>query len=147
MFTEQASREIMEEEAPVISDDKIKEVATDVTKLKTGYEIEKDVYKQASGEIMEEEAPVISDDKIKAVAADVTKLNDMIIDIKSTVASLKEDMLEIKNSLSSIKANTASGEDKHIKELRKEMRDLHGFLGNISAVLRDLKIKKSWFRL
>ncbi len=143
----QASREIIEEEAPGISDDKIEAVATDVTKLITEYEIEKDVYRQASREIMEEEAPVISDDKIKAVATDVTKLNVMILDIKSTVASLKEDMLEIKNSLSSIKANTASGEDRHIKELRKEMRDLHGFLGNISAVLRDLKIKKSWFRL
>ena len=113
---------------------------------KTEYEIEKDVCRQESREIVEEEAPVISDDKIKAVATDVTKLNAMILDIKSTVASLKEDMLEIKDSLSSIKANTASGEDKHIKELRKEMRDLHGFLGNISALLSDLKIKKSWFK-
>ena len=137
----------MEEEAYVISDDKMKAAVTDVTKLKTGYEIEKDLHEEASREIMEEEAHAISDDKIKAVATDVTKLNAMILDLKSTVASLKEDMLEIKNSLSSIKANTASGEDKHIKELRKEMRDLHGFLGNISAVLRDLKIKKSWFRL
>ena len=114
--------------------------------LKTGYGIEKDVYRQASREIIEEEAPVISHDKIKAVAADVTKLNAMILDIKGTVASLKEDMFEIKDSLSSIKAHTAPGEDKHIKELRKEMRDLHGFLGNISALLSDLKVKKSWFR-
>ena len=113
---------------------------------KTGYEIEKDAYRQASREIMEKETPVISDDKIKALATDVTKLNATILDIKSTVASLKEDMLEIKDSLSSIKANTASGEDKHIKELRKEMRDLHGFLGNISAVFSDLKIKKRWFK-
>jgi len=115
--------------------------------LETGHGIEKDVYTQASKEIMEEKAPLISDDKIKAVATDVTKLNATILDLKSTVASLKEDMLEIKKSLSSINANIVSEEDKHIKELRKEMRDLHGFLGNISAVLRDLKIKKSWFRL
>jgi hypothetical protein len=114
--------------------------------LITGYEIKKDVYRQESREIIEEEAPVISDDKTKTVATDVTKLNAMILDVKSTVASLKEDMFEIKDSLSSIKANTASGEDKHIKELRKEMRDLHGFLGNISALLSDLKVKKSWFR-
>ena len=143
----QASREILEEELPVIPDDKIKTAAPDVTKLKTEYEINKDVYRQASREILEEELPVIPDDKIKTAAPDVTKLNAMILDLKNTVDSLKEDMLEIKDSLSSIKADTASGEDRHIKELRKEMRDLHGFLGNISAVLRDLKIKKSWFRL
>jgi hypothetical protein len=143
----QAFNEIMEEKVPVISDDKIKEAAADLTKLKTGYEIEKDVYKQASRELIEEEVPVISDAKIKEVAADVTKLNAMILDLKSSLASLKEDVFEIKNSLSEINANIASGEDKHIKELRKEMRDLHGFLGNISSVLRDLKIKKSWFRL
>jgi hypothetical protein len=114
---------------------------------KTGYEIEKDVCEQPSRkETMEEKAPVISDDKIKAVASDVAKLNAMVLDIKSTVASLKEDMLEIKDNLSSIKANTASGEDKHIKELRKEMRDLHAFLGNISALFGDLKIKKRWFK-
>lgn len=118
--------------------------------LKTEYEIEKDDYGQAFSEILEKEAPVtsvISDAETKEVASDVTKLNAMILDLKSTVASLKEDMLEIKNSLTSINTNIASGEDKHIKELRKEMRDLHGFLGNISVVLRDLKIKKSWFRL
>ena len=141
------TREIMGEEAPFVSDDKIKEVVTDVAKLKTGYETEKDLHKKTTREIMGEEAPFVSDDKINAVITDVSKLNAMILDMKSTVATLKDDMLEIKNSLNSIQANTASGEDRHIKELRKEMRDLHGFLGNIASVLRDLKIKKSWFRL
>jgi small GTP-binding protein len=143
----QAFRDIAEKDVPVISDDKIKEAAADFTKLKTGYESEKDTYRQPSREIIEKVVPAISDSKIKEVAADVTKLNAVILDLKGTVASLKEDILEIRNTLNSINANIASGEDKHIKELRKEMRDLHGFLGNISSVLRDLKIKKSWFRL
>ena len=117
------------------------------TALKTVYESKKDIFRQAFSEIIEEEVPVISDDKIKEAAADVTKLSAMILDLKNSLAFLKEDVFEVKNSLSEINANIASGEDKHIKELRKEMRDLHGFLGNISSVLRDLKIKKSWFRL
>jgi len=140
------SREIFEEKPPVISDD-IKEAPADVAMLKTGYEIEKDAYMEASRKIIEKEVPVISDAKIKEVPADVSILNAMILDLKSSLASLKEDVFEIKNSLSEINANIASGEDKHIKELRKEMRDLHGYLEDISSVLRDLKIKKSWFRL
>lgn len=140
------SRDIFEEESPVIPDAKTKEPDTDITRLRKEYGINRDVYRQPSPEIIEKVVPVISDEKVIEVAGEVTKLNAMISDLKSSLASIKEDVSEIKDSLSEINANIASGEDKHIKELRKEMRDLHGFLGNISSVLRDLKIKKSWFR-
>jgi len=56
-------------------------------------------------------------------------------------------VFEIKNSLSEINANIASGEDKHIKRAQERDARFTWYLEDISSVLRDLKIKKSWFRL
>jgi hypothetical protein len=115
-------------------------------RLKTEYAIEKETYEEAAKEIREVKEPSVSPDTIKMIADDVTRLNSILFDLKGAVSSLKADILEIKISLSAIKENTVPSEDKNIKELRKEQRELRSILKDIAAAFGELKTRKRWFR-
>lgn len=116
-------------------------------RLKTEYALKKEAYEETAKEIREVKEPaVVSPDKIKMIANNVTKLNTMLLDLKGTVASMKTDILEIKDSLRAIKENTSPREDNHIKEMRKEQREIRSILKDIATAFSEIKIKKSWFK-
>jgi len=116
-------------------------------RLKTEYVIKKDVYQQAAIEVSDaKEPPAVSDEKMKMIAADVTKLNALILDLKDTVASLRTDMLKIKDGLHAVKENTDAGEDKNMKEMRREQKEIRSILRDMMALFSELKVKKSWFK-
>ncbi len=116
-------------------------------RLRSEYEPEEEAYIEPVRESKEfSTVPDVSSEKMDSVAGAAATLNAMLLDLKGTVTSLKAEMIEIKESLKSIRESAASGEDKHITELRREHTELHKILKDIVIILRSLKIKRSWFR-
>ena len=116
-------------------------------RIKAEYTFEKETYEKTAKDIKEVKEPSIaSPDQIRMIADDVAKLNSMLVELKVTVSSLKADIIEIKAGLSTLKENAVPREDKNLKEIRKEQREIRSILRDITAAFGELKTKKRWFR-
>ena len=115
--------------------------------LKTEYAIERNVYSQEALEISEPKgAPAVPDESLKINAPDIAELTALISDLKGAIASLKADMHDIKESLRKAEEKAGVREDRNIKEMRKEQREMRSILRDIAVAISELKVKKSWFR-
>jgi small GTP-binding protein len=114
----------------------------------TAYPIGSDMHAEAPQKIAgDEESSALSVEEMKTVASDVVKLQSALVELIGTVTSFEADMLEIKDSLSALKDHAASAnEDRHLKELRKEQREIRSILNDIMAAVSERKTKKGWFR-
>jgi small GTP-binding protein len=114
----------------------------------TAYPIGSNMRAEAPQKIAgDEESSALSVEEMKTIASDVAKLQSALVELIGTVTSFEADMLEIKDSLSALKDHAASAnEDRHLKELRKEQREIRSILNDIMAAVSERKTKKGWFR-